>query len=172
MTAVLSQPDIEQLLQHEPPLVEGYLDLEAQLQPNGFDITLREVAMLQTPGQITVANSQRITSDLTPLVFDGLGFIDLVPGAYTITYNEIVHLPNNIMALARPRSSLLRCGVTVDTAVWDAGYSGRSQSLMVVYHPQGFRLQRNARVVQLIFFRLTQATEGYRGIYQRENMTE
>ncbi|MFC1873858.1 deoxyuridine 5'-triphosphate nucleotidohydrolase [Chloroflexota bacterium] len=172
MTAVLSKPDIQQLLQQEPPLVEGHLDLEAQLQPNGFDITLREVAMLQTPGKITVANSQRLTSDLAPLVFDGLGFIDLVPGAYTITYNEIVHLPNNIMALARPRSSLLRCGVTVDTAVWDAGYSGRSQSLMVVYHPHGFRLQRNARVVQLIFFRLTQATEGYQGIYQRENMAE
>jgi dUTP pyrophosphatase len=102
-------------------------------------------------------------------VFDGLGFIDLVPDAYIITYNEIVHLPKNVMALARPRSSLLRCGVSVDTAVWDAGYSGRSQSLMVVYNPQGFRLQRNARVVQLIFLWLTRETEGYRGAYQGEN---
>jgi len=74
------------------------------------------------------------------------------------------------MALARPRSSLLRCGVTVNTAVWDAGYSGRSQSLMVVYNPQGFRVQRNARVVQLVFLRLTQETEGYRGVYQEENI--
>jgi dUTP pyrophosphatase len=73
------------------------------------------------------------------------------------------------MALAMPRSSLLRCGVTVHTAVWDAGYSGRSQSLMVVYNPRGFRLQRNARIVQLVFFRLTQETEGYQGIYQGEN---
>jgi len=108
--------------------------------------------------------------DLAPLVFDGLGFIDLMPGAYIITYNEIVHLPKNIMALGRPRSSLLRCGVTVDTAVWDAGYSGRSQSLMVVYNPQGFRLQRNARVAQLIFLRLSRKTEGYHGAYQGENI--
>jgi len=79
-------------------------------------------------------------------------------------------LPNNVMALARPRSSLLRCGVTVDTAVWDAGYSGRSQSLMVVYHPQGFRLQKNARIVQMIFFSLTGETEGYSGSYQGENI--
>ncbi len=93
-----------------------------------------------------------------------------MPGAYIITYNEIVNLPTDVMALARPRSSLLRCGVTVDTAVWDAGYSGRSQSLMVVYHPRGFRLQRNARVVQLVFFRLTGATDGYQGTYQKENM--
>jgi dUTP pyrophosphatase len=74
------------------------------------------------------------------------------------------------MALARPRSSLLRCGVTVNTAVWDAGYSGRSQSLMVVYNSHGFRLQRNARLVQLVFLRLTEETEGYHGAYQRENI--
>jgi len=170
MSAVLSKQDIHRLLQGKPPLVEGCIDLEAQLQPNGIDLTLHEVALLQTSGKIATSNSQRVVSDLAPLVFDGLGFIDLMPGAYIITYNEIVHLPNNVMALARPRSSLLRCGVSIDTAVWDAGYSGRSQSLMVVYNPQGFRLQKNARVVQLVFFQLTRETEGYQGTYQGENV--
>ena len=170
MAAILSQQDICKLIQQKPPLIEGYIDLEEQVQPNGIDLTLREVALLQSPGKIAVKNSQRVVSDLAPLVFDGLGFIDLVLGAYIITYNEIVHLPRNVMALARPRSSLLRCGVTVNTAVWDAGYSGRSQSLMVVYNPQGFRLQKNARIVQLIFLQLTQETEGYHGAYQKENI--
>ena len=170
MTAILSKQDIHSLLKQEPPLVEGYIDLETQVQPNGIDLTLREVALLQTSGRIAASDSQRLVSDLAPLVFDGLGFIDLMPGAYIITYNEIVHLPNNVMALARPRSSLLRCGVTVNTAIWDAGYSGRSQSLMVVYNPQGFRLQRNARIVQLIFLQLTGETDGYQGTYQGENI--
>ena len=140
------------------------------MQPNGFDLTLREVALLQSAGRMTVADNQRLVSDLTPLVFDGMGFVDLMPGAYVITYNEIVHLPKNIMALATPRSSLLRCGVMINTAIWDAGYSGRSQSLLVVYNPQGFRVQRNARIVQLVFLRLTQKTAGYRGAYQKENI--
>ncbi|MFH1032294.1 MAG: deoxyuridine 5'-triphosphate nucleotidohydrolase [Chloroflexota bacterium] len=170
MSAVLSREDIYELLEREPPLIEGFIALEEQMQPNGFDLTLRDVALLETPGRIAVTNSQRIVSRQSPLVFDGLGFTDLVPGAYMITYNEIVHLPNDIMALGRPRSSLLRCGVNVGTAVWDAGYSGRSQSLLVVYHPQGFRLQKNARIIQLIFMKLTGATEGYRGIYQGENI--
>jgi len=170
MTAVLSKPDIQRLLQQEPPLIESYLNLEEQLQPNGFDLTLRDIALPQSGGKITVQNSQRLISDLAPLVFDGLGFIDLMPGAYIVTFNEIVHLPRNVMALAKPRSSLLRCGVTIDTAVWDAGYSGRSQSLMVVYNPQGFRLQRNARILQIIFFKLTEETEGYQGAYQGENV--
>ena len=170
MVAVLSKPDIHRLLHQEPPLIEGYINLEEQVQPNGFDLTLREVALLQSSGKVTVKDSQRLVSDLAPLVFDGLGFIDLMAGVYIITYNEVVHLPRNVMALAASRSSLLRCGVTINTAVWDAGYSGRSQSLMVVYNPQGFRLQRNARIVQLIFLQLTQETEGYHGAYQGENV--
>ena len=168
--SVLSKQEIQRLLNQNPPLVEGWLDLEAQLQANGFDLTLRDVAMLESAGKIAVANSQRVVSELAPLVFDGLDSIELIPGTYIITYNEIVHLPNNIMALATPRSSLLRCGVTVNTAVWDAGYSGRSQSLLVVYNPRGFRLQRNARIIQLVFFELTRETEGYSGAYQGENM--
>ncbi len=170
MVAVLPKQDIQRLLQQEPPLIEGYVNLEEQLQPNGFDLTLREIALLQSSGRIAVKDSQRLVSSLAPLVFNGLGFIDLMAGVYIITYNEIVHIPKDIMALATPRSSLLRCGVTVNTAVWDAGYSGRSQSLMVVYNPQGFRLQRNARIVQLVFLQLSQETQGYNGAYQRENI--
>ncbi len=168
--AILARQDIYQLIKGQPPLVEGYINLEEQLQPNGIDLTLREVALLQSAGSIAADNRQRFVSDLAPLVFNGLGFIDLMPSAYIITYNEVVHLPKNIMALGRPRSSLLRCGVNIGTAVWDAGYSGRSQSLMVVHNPDGVRLQKNARMLQLVFMELTQETEGYRGIYQGENM--
>ena len=171
MTAVLAKADIQKILQQNPPLVEGYVDLEAQLQPNGFDLTLQDIALLETAGQIAASDQERRISNTAPLNFGREGFIELMPGPYLITYNEIVHLPTNIMALARPRSSLLRCGVTVGAAVWDAGYSGRSQSLLVVYNDHGFRLQRNARVLQLIFFLLTQDTEGYNGKYQGENIT-
>ncbi len=168
--AVLSREDIRALVQKVPPLVEQWIDLDEQLQPNGFDLTLREVALLQSAGRIAASNSQRLIPGLAPLVFDGPGYIELTPGAYIITYNEVVNLPRNVMALATPRSSLLRCGVVVNTAVWDAGYSGRSQSLMIVYNPRGFRVQQNARIIQLVFMQLTGETEGYQGVYQRENI--
>jgi dUTP pyrophosphatase len=167
---VLSKQDIEKLLEKKPPLVEGLITPIEQLQPNGVDLTLRHISIFQSAGKITTANSQRVVSDLSPLAFDESGFIQLAAGIYSVTYNEVVHLPQNIMALATPRSSLLRCGVTVNTAVWDAGYSGRSQSLLVVYNPQGFTLQRNSRIIQLVFFRLEKRTEGYRGTYQNENI--
>ena len=171
MSTVLSREDINKLVKQEPPLVENYLDLEAQVQPNGFDLTLRDISIPQTMGKIAVSNSNRQISDVAPLTFDAFGAMELMPGIYIITYNEIVNLPDNVMALARPRSSLLRCGVTVETAVWDAGYSGRSQSLMVVYNQRGFRIEKNARVTQLVFMQLTGNTGGYNGTYQGENIS-
>ena len=168
--AVLADSEIRRLIKQEPPLVEGYIDLEKQVQANGFELTLREVSVIQSGGMIDFDNSQRVISDVSPLVFDGLGDIELIPGTYLITYNEIVHLPKNLMALGRPRSSLLRCGVTIGTAVWDAGYEGRSQSLLVVYNTRGIRLQKNARLMQLIFMEMTGESEGYNGIYQGENI--
>ena len=162
--------DILELISGQPPLVEGWLDLNAQVQTNGFDLTLRDIAVLQTPGVVAESNAKRQVSELTPLMFDAFGYTDLPPGPYMINYNEIVHIPKDIMALARPRSSLLRCGVTVGTAVWDAGYEGRSQSLLVVYNPRGFRVQKYARMTQLVFFYMGKETDGYSGTYQGENM--
>jgi dUTP pyrophosphatase len=168
--SVLSGSDIRRLLQAKPPLVAGWLDLDEQVQVNGFDLTLRDVALVRSPGQIAADNRDRVVAGLAPLAFDSEGYIDLAPGAYMITYNEVVHLPKDVMALGRPRSSLLRCGVSIGTAVWDAGYEGRSQSLLVVHNPHGFRVQKNARMTQLVFFTLTGESAGYQGVYQGENI--
>jgi dUTP pyrophosphatase len=61
-------------------------------------------------------------------------------------------------------------GVYVPTAVWDAGYAGRGEGLLQVTNPRGVRLQRGARIVQLVLFRLTEVpSSAYRGAYQHEN---
>jgi dUTP pyrophosphatase len=168
--SILSSKDIRRLLKSSPPLIEGWLNLDEQVQANGFDLTLRDVAEMKSVGTIALSNSQRVLSDLSQLSFDDDGFLNLDAGVYMVTYNEIVHLPKNIMALGRPRSSLLRCGVSVGTAVWDAGYEGRSQSLLIVHNPKGFRVQQNARITQLVFMELTGESEGYNGVYQGENI--
>ncbi|MFA5629316.1 MAG: deoxyuridine 5'-triphosphate nucleotidohydrolase [Dehalococcoidales bacterium] len=170
MSNVLSKYDIQKLLNANPPLIESFINTDEQLQPNGVDFTLRSISALQSAGKIAINNKDRVLSGQSPLAFDASGFIHLPQGVYSVTYNEIVHLPKNVMALATPRSSLLRCGVTVNTAVWDAGYSGRSESLLAVHNPAGFSLQQNARIIQMVFFRLASETDAYSGIYQGENI--
>jgi len=169
--SILTKSEIEKLIKGKPPLVEGFINLAEQLQPNGIDLTLKEVARLKSAGKITVDNRERITSELEPLEFDSNGFIRLPVGCYIVTFNEIVNLPDDLTALGKPRSSLLRCGANLGTAVWDAGYSGRSQSLLIVHNPLGFAVERNARILQLVFMRLGRKTTGYRGRYQGENIS-
>ena len=167
--SILSHDDLLALINGDPPLVESYLELDTQLQTNGFDLSLRSVSGFVSDGRLSLDNKNRIVSQQNKLEFTADGDLHLPPGAYSITYNEVVHLPKNIMALGLPRSSLLRCGASLHTAVWDAGYSGRSESLLVVYNPLGLDLEKNARVLQLVFSTLTGESEGYRGRYQGEN---
>lgn len=155
----------------ERPLISGLLDSDQQIQPNGVDMTLREISRYEGSGTIGVDNADRFLPELVGVAFDEDGWTNLEPGVYHIMYNEVVDIPESLMALGRPRSSLNRCGVTINTAVWDAGYNGRSTSMLVVSNPNGFRVQRNARVMQLVFFGMSEATaEGYRGRYQGENV--
>ena len=162
---------ILELVQSQPPLLECYLNLESQLQPNGFDLTLRGVSRFTSMGALGPRPEDRdISNHEAVSMQDGVP-THLEPGPYLITFNEVVNLPLDVMALGRPRSSLLRSGVAVHTAVWDAGYQGRSQALMMVNNPHGFRLTPGAAMVQLVFFALSSpVAEGYRGLFQGENI--
>jgi dUTP pyrophosphatase len=168
---LLTKEEILKLLKAQPPLLENLYDIEQQVQPNGIDLTIKEIASFESAGIIAPENSQRVLSETKQLPFDKTGSLWLSPGCYLVTCNEIINIPGNIMALAATRSSLLRCGVGVQTAVWDAGYSGRSQALMIIHNPQGFKIFQNARFIQLVFFHLgKQVPEGYKGIFQKENI--
>ena len=59
-------------------------------------------------GQVDMTNEQRIISDIHTLQFDQDDYIQLDPGPHLITFNEVVRLPLDIMALSNSRSSLLR----------------------------------------------------------------
>lgn len=167
----LSNSSIRTLCGANPPLLRDYIDFDAQIQPNGFDLTLESLAIHQGSGTVGRSNADRVLPELASLAFGADGWIDLAPGIYHITFNEIVALPLNLMALGRPRSTLCRIGATIHTAVWDAGYEGRSSSMLSVLNPHGIRLQQDARVMQLVFFGVSNPPEsGYSGLYQGENI--
>lgn len=149
-------------------VVTGFIN-ELQFQPAGFDLTLREVHRFKSTGRLDFDNSERRLSDTEALEFSN-GELLLPKGAYKIIYNEYVQIPKNAAALCFPRSSLLRCGATLECAVWDPGYEGRSESLLVVQNRHGIILKKNAKIGQLIFVLLAEETkELYEGRYKGEN---
>ena len=152
-------------------LVESMIDPETQTQMCGVELTLQKIERFLTAGAVAFDNKERKLPETEPLNFDEMGWIELPAGSYLVTFNEIVNIPKDVAAMARARSTLLRCGATLETALWDPGYRGRSQSLLVVYNPQGLKLKKDARLMQLVFLRLeNEAEKLYSGKYQGENI--
>ena len=154
-SGVLSRDQILELLQADPPLVAGVRDPEAQLQPNGIDLTLHAVARFVDGGALGAAAGDRRLPETEDLAFDADGWLALEPGPYLVRYHETVNLPVNVMAYSPPRSSLLRSGVAVHGAVWDAGYSGQGAGLLVTHDER--MLDLCDRVIHIADGRLSEA---------------
>lgn len=166
LPGALTATGIRALLSNDPPLASGLADPELQVQPNGLDVRLESAWLPVAAGRLGVV--EREIPSRRELPFDSADWLHLPPGAYVIRLCETVSLPTDVMALGFARSSLLRSGCGILNAVWDAGYHGRSEALLAVMNPEGFCVQRGARILQLVFFRLPAETEPYGGVYQGE----
>lgn len=153
-------------------LVQDFPHLETQLTPNGFDLTAGEIHAYTRSGKLDFSNDEREIPETEPLDAekrnedDDYGWWDLEPGVYKVVANERVDIPDDLMAFTFPRSSLLRMGATIDNAAWEAGFTGRGAFMLDVRNPKGISIKENARVNQIVFVRMENATEaGYDGIY-------
>jgi dUTP pyrophosphatase len=170
LRGVLPAALIRRLLAADPPLATGLADADLQVQPNGLDVRLESVWASQGTGGL--GRNERALPRRRELPFGSDDWLHLPAGHYVVRLCETVNLPPDVMALGLSRSSLLRSGCALLNAVWDAGYRGRSEALLVVFHPDGFRVQRGARIGQLVFFPPAHSTEPYAGAYQGENLVE
>ena len=173
---LIAGSELRRALEADPPLLTGLFDPDTQVQMNGVDLTLAQVSAFEGgagpgagPGRVDFDNATRRIPASTEVAPDRDGTWRLAPGAYWIRYHEVVNIPADVFAIGRTRSSLLRSGAQIGTALWDSGYSGRSGSLLTVAHPAGLHLTPRARVLQLVFFRLAHPAEStYQGAYQHE----
>ncbi len=167
---ILSDKEIKKLIA-EKKLIDGYLDLDKQTQPAGFDFTLSKVFKIKGSGSVDFSNEERVIPQREEIPFDESGWLSLKKGSYLVMFNEIVNIPEDLIMIVKPRSSLLRMGATLQTAFWDPGYSGRSVCLLVVLNEHGIRLKKDARIAQGVFVKLfNKATTLYQGIYKGENI--
>ena len=162
---------------------------EEQIQPNGVDLRLKWVLEQREPGYLTrdgtnVGNRQTVhpeerefsppgsadgveESSTAESWGDGRETYYLTPGGYIVQYAETVSIPEGHIGFILPRSSLMRNSCMLNTAVWDAGYTGRGEGLLQVH--QDIELERDVRIAQLV---LAEADhEGlYDGSYQEERL--
>ncbi len=145
------------------------INKDTQTQPCGFDLTLKEIYEITSAGTIGFLNKNLPEYKK---IFDNNEAVQnfLNKGAYKIIFNEIVKIPKNCIGLVFPRSTLLRMGCEIHTAVWDAGYVGRGEALLNVFNEHGIYIEKNTRICQMILLEADNPLRVYNGDYQYSNM--
>ena len=160
MPSILSGEEISKLVERIVPADSG-----KQSQPAGYDVTINKI-FAYSKERYTLGLAKGINSDLVPVPLAGKYF-DLSEGAYFVELNEITTIPRDAIGILLPRSTLLRNGLDVRTALFDPGYSGQPKIMLVCHRPA--RIERFARVGQLIIIKSDREFPSqYSGRYQGE----
>lgn len=127
----------------------------------GYDLTLKSIKRIH--GGSVMADKTAVIpyTDESVTVQDGKQVYELAPDTYSITFEQGIKLPNTKTAFIRHRSSVLRCGATITSGVYDpAFYADEIGAVMVTTQP--ITIEVGARVAQLIVFDNNEA-EAYNG---------
>jgi deoxycytidine triphosphate deaminase len=140
-------------------------DSGEQKQPAGYDVTVSSIhSYPKTKYTLGVAKGESSKLEEVPLVD---GHYELDAGAYFVELNEITTIPGDAIGILLPRSTLLRNGLDVRTALFDPGYSGQPKVMLVCHRPS--RVQRFARIGQLVIIKSDgNFSSQYSGQYQGE----
>lgn len=149
------------------PLIKKVSKVESgeQKQPAGYDVTVSKIHSFPKD-KFTLEIVKGENSILIEIELAG-NYFDLVPGAYFAELNEITTIPRDAIGILLPRSTLLRNGLDVRTALFDPGYSGQPKVMLVCHRP--VRIERYSRIGQLVIIKSDKEFGlQYSGQYQGE----
>ncbi|MHB1907628.1 MAG: dCTP deaminase domain-containing protein [Nitrososphaerales archaeon] len=158
---ILSGEEISKLVKQVTKAGSG-----EQIQPAGYDVTVSNV-YAHSKSVFTLGISKSENSKLEQITANADGFFDLGSGIYKIELNEITTIPKDAIGILFPRSTLLRNGIDVRTALFDPGYSGQPSVMLVCHRP--LKLERFSRIGQLVIIQSdSEFAKQYSGQYQGE----
>lgn len=90
---------------------------------------------------------------------------------YLMKTIEKLNLPENLLALFTPRSTLYRSGVYIFGGQTSPGYQGELTTGIYNFRDEPFALEIGARVLHIMFFEIKGETNLYRGQWQGGRIT-
>ena len=98
--------------------------------------------------------------------------VSLKPGTYYLMKTvEKLNLPENLLALFTPRSTLYRSGVYIFGGQTAPGYQGELTTGIFNFRDEKFKLEMGARVIHIMFFEVKGKSNLYRGQWQGGRIT-
>lgn len=170
---VLGAKEILNLVK-EKKLVENLSERELQ-NPEGAGLDLRIGELYKIKGQGFLGVTERETPEMELIVSYQEGEIkkvELEPNTYyTLKTIENVNMPENLLAIMTPRSTLFRSGVYIFGGQTPPGYKGGLTMGIYNFRNEKFILEMGSRVVHIMFFETAGESNLYRGQWQGGRVT-
>lgn len=141
----------------------------------GVDLSVKNIYKIKNRGIVLREKTYVPDYELvqpTEIIQDRIGW-SLQSGTYILELNEGIQLGKEDNGLIFQRSSLNRSGVTTISSVWDAGFTTRDGDVintmtirLNVDNKEGFILEQNARVAQILILNSEEVTALYAGQFQ------
>lgn len=170
---VLGIKELHQLVA-EKKLVENLSQRELENPEGaGFDLRIGELYKIKGEGFLGVTERETPDMELVATYEEGKTTkVVLEPGAYyTLKTIESVNMPDNLLAIMTPRSTLFRSGVYIFGGQVPTGYSGGLSMGIYNFRQEPFNLELGARVVHIMFFEVQGKGNMYRGQWQGGRVT-
>ena len=156
---ILGREEILKRVKNEN-LIENFC--EQCLQQAGYDLRIKTAYYIE--GSPSLLKEKRILPNVTEIKTEK---IVLEPNEYVLIETvEKVNMPLDLIALVFPRTTLFRMGASLRTGVVDPGYKGTLTFGLKNESDLRIKIEKGARVAQIIFIKTIGKTVEYKGKYQ------
>ncbi|NTW89663.1 MAG: hypothetical protein HGB37_02005 [Candidatus Moranbacteria bacterium] len=153
----------------EKNLVENLSERELET-PEGAGFDFRVGTLYRLTGQGFLGVTERETPDVTEVAtFDPEQTVSVTLDPhvfYVVKTLERLNVPDDLVVLFTPRSTLYRSGVTIFTGDVKPGYRGEINFGIMNFRDEPFILEMGARVCHAMFHQVIGDTAPYRGQWQ------
>ncbi|HEY4509397.1 MAG TPA: hypothetical protein VJC15_00190 [Candidatus Paceibacterota bacterium] len=170
---VLGIKELHRLVQ-EKQLVSNLSQRELENPEGaGFDLRIGEIYEISGQGFLGVTERETPGMNLLAKYEEGKATeVLLKPNTYYVLKTiESVNMPESLLAIMTPRSTLFRSGVYVFGGQVPPGYAGELNMGIYNFRQENFRLEMGARVVHIMFFEVKGEGNLYRGQWQGGRVT-
>lgn len=170
---VLGIKELQRLVR-EQNLVENLSERElTNPEGAGFDLRIGELYEVLGQGFLGITERETPQMNLVAKYEEGtVAQIVLKPHTYYVMQIiEKVNMPENLLAIMTPRSTLFRSGVFIFGGQTPPGYKGALNMGIYNFRDEEFKLQMGARVVHIMFFEVKGEGNLYRGQWQGGRVT-
>jgi len=156
------------------PLVE-YIGNDQIDMIEGTTVDLRVGAVFRPVGNARLMRDSRITPEIEKIMDieeSPDGVFRVSEGDYLLFQTiEQVNIPENIFAYIRPRTTLIRSGIPLETAFVSPNYQGKLTVGMKHQGAGDVEIQMGFRILCIAFFPIDGKAVPYRGVWQGDRVS-